>query len=293
MSKMETCSVKSVSGSSKNRCPSCNATTSVFQRSGVRDTHPVVRRASYGWLPDIPDHRDHLYGAVRKIPKTFPPKVDLRSGCSPVEDQEELGSCTANALAGALEFLMIRDKLPFTDMSRLFIYYNERVIEHSIRTDSGAMLRDGIKTLAKQGGCTEKRWPYVISKFASKPPQRCYTEALTYQILSYARLNTLDEMKTCLAEGFPFVFGFSVYDSFESQQVTRTGVVRMPKKTENLLGGHAVMAVGYEDKSKRFIVRNSWGTTWGKKGYFTIPYDYLSDRNLADDFWTIRRGEKM
>lgn len=130
---------------------------------------PEIRKAVYGWLPDIPDNRDHMYGAVRKIPTKLPAKADLRPGCSPVEDQKELGSCTANALAGALEFLMKKDKVKFADMSRLFIYYNERVIEHSVKTDSGAMIRDGIKTLAKQGTCPEKSWPYDIAKFATKP----------------------------------------------------------------------------------------------------------------------------
>jgi C1A family cysteine protease len=254
---------------------------------------PDIRKAVYGWLPDIPDNRDHMYGAVRKISKTLPAKSDLRPGCSPVEDQQELGSCTANALAGALEFLMKKDKVNFADMSRLFIYYNERVIEHTVKTDAGAMIRDGIKTLAKQGSCTEKSWPYAIAKFTVKPAKTCYTEALDYQILSYARLNTLDEMRACLAEGYPFVFGFSVYESFESPQVTKTGLVEMPGAGERLLGGHAVLAVGYDDAAQRFIVRNSWGTNWGQKGYFTMPYAYLADRNLSDDFWVISRGEGM
>jgi C1A family cysteine protease len=252
-----------------------------------------IRKNVYGWLPDLPDKRDHMYGAVHKIPKKLPSKRDLRPYCSPVEDQKDLGSCTANALAGALEFLMKKDKVPLTDMSRLFIYYNERVIEHTVKTDSGAMIRDGIKTLVKQGFCSEPSWPYNIPKFAVKPPKKCYREALDYQILSYARINTVDEMRACLADGFPFVFGFAVYESFEKQKVAKTGVVDMPKDNESMLGGHAVLGVGYDDKTKRFIVRNSWGTDWGKKGYFTMPYAYLKDRNLADDFWTIRRGENM
>jgi C1A family cysteine protease len=266
------------------------------RKSSVKNpasSSPEIRKAVYGWLPDIPDIRDHLYGAVRKIPAKLPAKVDLRPTCSPVENQKELGSCTANALAGALEFLMKKDKVKFADMSRLFIYYNERVIEHSVKTDSGAMIRDGIKTLAKQGACSEKNWPYNIAKFAIKPAKICYTEALNYKILSYARINTLDEMRTCLADGYPLVFGFSVYEGFESQKVAKTGVVDMPKAGEKMLGGHAVLAVGYDDVAKRFTVRNSWGADWGKKGYFTMPYDYMADRNLSDDFWTIRRGENM
>lgn len=254
---------------------------------------PEIRKVVYGWLPDIPDNRDHLYGAVRKIPALLPAKVDLSPGCSPVEDQKDLGSCTANALAGALEFLMKKDKARYIDMSRLFIYYNERVVEHTVKTDSGAMIRDGIKTLSKQGACSEANWPYTIAKFAVKPPKACYTEALNYQILAYARINTVDEMRSCLADGYPVVFGFSVYESFESQQVSQTGVVDMPKAGEKMLGGHAVLAVGYDDAAKRFLVRNSWGTDWGQKGYFTMPYDYVANRNLSDDFWTIRRGENM
>jgi C1A family cysteine protease len=256
-------------------------------------TAPAIRKAVYGWLPDIPDNRDRMYGAVRKVPAKLPAKVDLRPGCSKVEDQKDLGSCTANALAGALEFLRKKDKVKFADMSRLFIYYNERVIEHTVKTDAGAMIRDGIKTLAKQGACTEKIWPYDITKFANKPPKAAYTEALNYKIISYARLNTLDEMRACLADGFPFVFGFSVYDSFESQQVAKTGVVDIPKKGEKMLGGHAILAVGYDDAAKRLIIRNSWGPNWGMKGYFTMPYGYVTDRNLSDDFWTIRRGENI
>lgn len=247
----------------------------------------------YGWVPDLPDHRDLLYGAVRPVPPTLPPHIDLRPTCSAVEDQGNLGSCTGNALAGAIEFLERKNKVSFIDVSRLFIYYNERVIEETVRSDSGAMIRDGIKTLKKQGVCSEKKWPYIISKFAVKPIAACYKEALDHQITSYHRIVTLDEMRTCLAEGFPFVFGFTVYESFESQEVAKTGIVAMPQPSERAVGGHAVLGIGYDDAERRFIVRNSWGTGWGQQGYFTIPYDYVADRNLSDDFWTIRKGELM
>jgi C1A family cysteine protease len=192
-----------------------------------------------------------------------------------------------------VEFLEKKDKVPFIDVSRLFIYYNERALEGTIQSDSGAMIRDGIKTLAKQGVCSEKTWPYVISRFSVKPPAACYKEAANRQITSYLRITTLDEMRTCLADGFPFVFGFTVYESFETQQVERTGIMPMPKPKERVLGGHAVLAVGYDDKKKQFVVRNSWGTDWGLKGYFMMPYAYLADRNLSDDLWTIRRGEEI
>ncbi len=252
----------------------------------------LIRRA-YGWLPDLPDQRDFLFSAVSRVPAVLPESVDLRPLCSPVEDQGELGSCTANALAGALEYLERKDNVQFEDFSRLFIYYNERALEHTTKSDSGAMIRDGIKTLAKQGVCSEKRWPYRVSKFAVKPDAACYRQALQHKITSYHRILTFDEMKACLASHFPFVFGFSVYESFESQQVAKTGIVPMPGQGERQLGGHAVLAVGYDDSARRFLVRNSWGANWGIKGYFTIPYDYLADRNLSDDLWTVRRGGFM
>ncbi len=241
---------------------------------------------SYGWIPDTPDQRDYLYRAITPRIK-LPSKVDLRSEDSSVENQGQLGSCTANALAGHLQFLERISGQIYKDVSRLFIYYNERAIEGTVGFDSGAMIRDGIKVLAKYGVCPESSWPYDISQFTRKPTVACYKEGLKHRIVSYHRLQTLSEMLNCLAEGFPFVFGFTVYESFESLKVAQTGIVPMPKKSERALGGHAVMAAGYDQKQKRFIVRNSWGPQWGQAGYFTMPYAYLE--TLADDFWTIRQ----
>ena len=244
----------------------------------------------YGWLPDLPDHRDLLYSAIAPKVVRLPPKVDLQAKCSPVEDQGQLGSCTANSLVGAMEFLEKKDRAPFVDLSRLFIYYNERAIEGTADQDSGAFIRDGIKSLAKQGVCPEKQWPYVVDKvtFKKKPSAPCYAAAKKHQITSYHRISNPDEMRTCLADGFPFVFGFTVYDSFESQAVAKSGVLNMPAPNEKVVGGHAVMCVGYDETEQRFLIRNSWGADWGKKGYFTMPYDYLSGGKLSDDFWTIR-----
>jgi C1A family cysteine protease len=244
----------------------------------------------YGWIPDVPDQRDHLYAAPIARLRAFPPKTDLRRQCPAVYDQGELGSCTGNAIAGAVQF--DRRKLkrrPDFVPSRLFIYYNERVIEHTVESDSGAQIRDGIKSVAKLGVCPETEWPYDIAKFAVKPPATCYRHAKKYRAIGYQRVvQSLAQMKGCLASGYPFVFGFTVYESFESDQVARTGVVPMPAAAEKVLGGHAVLAVGYDDTAQRFIVRNSWGRRWGIAGYYTMPYAYLADDNLAADFWTIR-----
>jgi C1A family cysteine protease len=244
----------------------------------------------YGWIPDLPDRRDRVFAAPAATLRALPPRADLQPDCPPVYDQGALGSCTAQALAAALQFDQGRQgqRDAFTP-SRLFIYYNERAIEGTIEEDAGAMLRDGIKSVAKQGAPHETVWPYLIPKFRARPPAAAYRDGQRHQALLYQRVpRLLEQMQGCLAEGYPFVFGFSVYESFESATVATTGAVPMPRPREALLGGHAVLAVGYDEPSQRFLVRNSWGPGWGRGGYFTMPYEYLLDAGLSDDFWTVR-----
>lgn len=244
----------------------------------------------YGWIPDLPDHRDRLYSAPAEGLELLPPRANLTSLCPPVYDQGQLGSCTANSIAAAVEFEQMKQKLADVFVpSRLFIYYNERAMEGTVDSDSGAQIRDGIKSVDKQGVCPELMWPYEVEKFRAKPPRKCYLTALGHRVVLYQRLApTLNQLRACLASGYPFVFGFSVYESFESPVVAKTGHAPMPKPRDSAIGGHAVMAVGYEDSKQWFILRNSWGPNWGMRGYFTLPYTYVIDSQLAGDFWTIR-----
>jgi C1A family cysteine protease len=240
----------------------------------------------FGWVPDIPDHRDYRFAASPAVLAKLPSKIDLRKGCPPVYDQGQLGSCTANAIAGAIEFDRLKQGVKDFTPSRLFIYYNERVIENDVASDAGAAIRDGIKSVATQGDCPEDEWPYDAQKFAVQPPPSCYSDALKYTAVTYQRIDhILTQMKGCLANGYPFVFGISVYANFPMQ--TKTGSIPMPGSAAGTNEGHAMLAVGYDDSKRVFIIRNSWNTTWGMKGYGTIPYEYLLDANLSDDFWTI------
>jgi C1A family cysteine protease len=244
----------------------------------------------YGWIPDLPDHRDHKYGMVRPLFATArPTSVDLRPEMPPVYDQGQLGSCTANAIAAALQFERHRQGLPDFMPSRLFVYYNERAMEGTIQSDAGAQIRDGIKSVAAQGDCPETEWAYVPAEFTVQPPQSCYDDAVKYKVTQYLSVDQdVDAMRDCLASGFPFVFGFTVYSSFESAEVAQTGHAPMPGWLDRVLGGHAVLAVGYDDATSCFLVRNSWGSAWGQGGYFTLPYSYLANQDLTSDLWTIR-----
>lgn len=254
--------------------------------AGFKGDVRKIRR--YGWIPDLPDARDHLYAVAPATLARLPTHVDMRGECPAVYDQGQLGSCTGNAIAGALQFDRMKQGLQVFTPSRLFIYYNERVMEGTVASDSGAQIRDGIKSVATQGDCPEPEWPYDINKFADAPPASCYSDALKLKAVQYRSVGqNLRDMRGCLAEGHPFVFGFTVYESFESPDVAQTGDMPMPAAGESVVGGHAVLAVGYDDGKQVFIVRNSWGEGWGDHGYFHMPYAYLLDSGLSDDLWTI------
>lgn len=247
-----------------------------------------IRR--YGWKRDHLDHRDKIYRAS-SMPPVLPPSADLRAQCAPVYDQGQLGSCTANAIAGAIEFDLKAQGLTDFMPSRLFIYYNERVIEGDPDQDNGAEIRDGIKSVASQGVCPESKWPYSDegTQFAVQPSAQCYTDALAVKAVQYQSVpQDATAIKTILAGGRPIVFGFSVYDAFESDQVASSGVVPMPGENDSPIGGHAVLAVGYDDPSQMFLVRNSWSANWGIQGYFKLPYAYLLNADLASDLWVIQ-----
>jgi C1A family cysteine protease len=283
------------------------ATSKTIKSSGSK---PAPERfGKLGWKPDLPDHRDHIYAVTAAVLQKLPPKVDLRTKCPPVYNQGRIGSCTANAIAGAIQFQRRNAKKPQKPdfmPSRLFIYYNERAMEGSIGTDAGAQIRDGIKSVVKQGVCPDALWPYDDTPAASdenpvwaadavpatKPSAVAYKAAKNYQVISYQRLpRVLNSFRGCLAEGNPFVFGFSVYSSLYGADGMPLSTVPLPGAKDDLIGGHAVLAVGYDDAKQIFIVRNSWGSKAQDKGYFYLPYAYLTDTGLSDDFWTIKAVE--
>lgn len=250
-----------------------------------------------GWKRDLPDFRDYRYTApiIEKLPEQL--TLDLKFE---VYDQGRIGSCSANALAANIQFDRIKNsQIPEFIPSRLFIYYNERLIEGTIPMDNGSTIRSGIKSLRKYGVCTEECWPYIdtpptesgLFKFGSKPTQRpyhqCYDEALNYVITDYQSIEqNLEHLQGCIVSGYPFVFGFSVYSNWGDQETAST-IVPMPTGDDSMIGGHAVLCVGYDNTTQLFKFRNSWGNKVGENGYFYMPYSYILNNNLAADFWVI------
>lgn len=261
---------------------------------GVASTNGLAVRTQqrYGWRRDAPDMRDFLM-AVQPA-KELPPEVSLRDQMPPVYDQGRLGSCTANSIGAILQFNQLKQQeADAATPSRLFIYYNERAMEGTIPQDSGAEIRDGIKSVAQLGAPPELLWPYDLAKFARKPTARVYREAAKHQAIRYARVaqDTI-AIQTVLADGYPISFGFTVYESFETK-VGADGIVPMPQPSERTLGGHAVVLVGYKPIRGQlyFECRNSWGDGWADAGYFWMPAAYVTAPNLASDFWVIEQVE--
>ena len=246
-----------------------------------------------------PDSRNLLFHErlASAPPVVLPPSVDLRPLCSPIVDQGELGSCTANAwVSGLREFLLLKEGKPLDRLSRLFLYYQERLDEGAVQEDAGANLKDGGDCLINHGVCKEALDPYDISTFKNPPSAAAMAEAPDFKVRKYMQLTSLGAVKACLAQGYPVVMGMNVYDHMQSEQAAKLGSVACPRQGEQALGGHAVTIVGYKDTPKGpgywkdggyLIVRNSWGTSWGLQGYFKIAYAYVT-LGYAFEFWTCR-----
>lgn len=242
----------------------------------------------YNLRKDEPDVRDKLFDPSEELGSTPIGYINLESQCPPVYNQGSIGSCTANAIAGVIQF-----HTKTYEPSRLFIYYNERAAQGTVNQDSGSTLRIGMKATKTYGACPETDWIYAEMNLFVKPPPACYKEALPDCIKGYYRIPTgqvaVDLIKAALRLMLPVTMGFLVYESFESPEVAQTGIVPMPGNGDKLLGGHAVVIVGYDDASQRFLVRNSWGVHWGLNGYFDMPYAYIADPALTMDLWVIDR----
>ena len=276
-----------------------------------------ARNRKYGWIPDAPDARDKIFAAA--IDKAaLPDSVSLRDLCSAVEDQGELSSCVGNACAGMIEILENKSgvkntftktltpweiflcktglkksncdgvyKYGFLDVSRLFIYFNARARDGREKFDNGTSMRSALKEMAAKGYCWEKEWPYSWSKVNVRPTSMCYASAKDKIITEYFSLSSTTSMMQCLADGYPFVIGLTIFSGIHGWKAKSTGVVDMPVPKEASLGGHAVLCVGYDKKTERFLMKNSWGDTWGDKGYFTIPFEYVAGYGM--DAWTVRK----
>lgn len=239
----------------------------------------------YHWEKDRFDSRDFAYKVTKRVQPNY---VDLREQCSVVEQQGQLGSCVGNTIAGAIELLYNRNNKP-SDISRLFIYYYSRFFINTVHTDSGARIRDAIKSVYTYGAPLERLWPYDISKFRMKPNKQAMEDALSRKVTRYERITNHEGCLDALANGFPVSVGFNVYSSFESDIVRTTGVMPYPQVSrERYLGGHAVLLVGYDKQRQVYIARNSWGADWGDRGYFYMPFRVIQNNRMSDDFWVIK-----
>lgn len=273
-----------------------------------------------GWLPDYPDFRDYTVehdsvnamlakvGAAKPLKTGLPLTADLRPWCPPIENQGSLGSCTANAGVAMVEYFERRAFGKHVDASRLFLYKATRNMLHWTG-DTGAFLRSTMGAMSIFGVPPEEYWPYIVADYEKEPSAFCYAFAQNYQSISYYRLDPsgtikttlLSQIKTNLAGGLPSMFGFTVYNSYT--QGSTTGKLPYPTSGEKIVGGHAIIAVGYDDNMKiknanpgavetkgALLIRNSWGTGWGMAGYGWLPYDYVL-KGLATDWWSLIKNE--
>jgi C1A family cysteine protease len=232
--------------------------------------------------PSLPDHRDYIYHS--NSTEVLPESVDLREWDTIVESQDLLSSCSANALTNAFELMVKRDYPEyFTQLSRLFIYYNTRFETSLVEEDSGMYLRDGLKSLNKFGVCSEELWPYDIEKFDDRPTDECYEDAKKRKVLKYQKLISTYYITQVLSNNKPVVFGMEIYDSFMDLN-ERISTVSFPSRKEKSLGGHAMCMVGYDLKKRLFLAKNSFGPNWGNGGYCWIPFDYIKQEGY--DIWT-------
>lgn len=254
-----------------------------------------LSRVNLNYMFQAPDHRDLLFKDFLKAPidpKTLPAKVDLRSEWGTPFDQGQIGSCVANSVAGCIRMTRKVEKLSNYDPSRLYIYYYGRKDDNfPTDQDSGMYIRSGYKGVNQDSVCSENNWPYIESRFSVEPNKVAKSAASQHKIFKYLSVTQdILSIKQCLADGYPISFGITVYQSFMSADVARTGMIPMPNTTKDtVVGGHAISIVGYDDTQKVFIIANSWGSSWGDKGFCYFPYAYVTDTTLSDDFWTPRK----
>ena len=237
----------------------------------------------YGWIRELPGRTKLLrsYSLFHEA-APLPSFIDLTPKMPSVYDQGQVGSCVGNGVTRCVHFVQMNQPQP----SRLFTYFNARIPENDTDQDGGAQIHDGVQGTVTYGVIPETEWPYDPSKVTMQPSQQCYTDAKKDVVTTYFSLSNDQDIKQCLFAGFPVVFGMTVYESFESEVVATTGIVPMPSATEQAIGGHCMVIVGYDDINRQWIVCNSWGTSWGQVGYCRIPYAYID--TFASDFWTIR-----
>jgi len=246
-----------------------------------------IKYNRYGCNKDKEDTRDFQYTPPKDI--TLEHKFTLCEKMPPILNQGKLGSCTANGICNAIRYCeMVEGIDSCKPRSRLFIYYNERDMEGNVNEDLGAQIRDGMKSINTQGACYEETWPYDITQFCEKPTPSCYKEGKEHRAIKYERITQdITHIKHAIQSGFPVVFGFVVFESMERKTVTMSGIIPYPGEGSKQIGGHCVVCCGWDDSRKLFTIMNSWGTKWGNKGYGYLSYDYLSNPDLANDFWKI------